>query len=516
MKEKADSPLVKRTILTFISNLLSQAAKFILSFVLGPVIIKGLGKELYGVWGMIGQLVGYFSLTDLRPAGTMKFLLSLKQHSKDIEEKKRLIGATLFLWMASLPFMALIGFFVVRFFPNFIKTNSDIDSIQIVLVILIVGVVLDRLLSIPSNVLRAQNLEYKGMGINAVTVLLVGFLNAFVVWQGWGLIGLSLSTLVGIVISNTVRVWVALRAIPWIGILLPRREEVKSFLRTSVWLTFSAISNLLLTSTDVLLIGIFLEPTASSTYLTTSLVLRSLTDPLSTFFSSANAGIAGLCGQGEWERVEKLRREMYTIAIGLMTILGAGIVSLNRTFLALWVGPDFFGGPLLNMLLILEFLLIVLVRIDTPIVSAALLIKEQAGVIFLGGVVSVLLGIFTMPILGVSGMALGIIAGQGTLFAFNWGLLLRRLPIYRSDYVRDIGRPLLIGAVLLYIANFMAGIISTTTWLGFILWGGSVGSVTIIIVWFVSFSNQTRQIVQGRILDATSRFRNVSPNTTNK
>lgn len=516
MSEKSDSPLLKRTILTFVSNLLGQGAKFILSFVLGPVIIKGLGKELYGVWGMLGQLVGYFSLTDLRPAGTMKFLLSLKQHSNDIEEKKRLIGTTLFLWAASLPFMALIGFLVVRFFPNFIKTDSNLDSIRIVLTILIVGVVLDRLLSIPSNVLRAQNLEYKGMGISAVTVLVIGVLNAFVVWMGWGLIGLAVSTLLGIVISSTVRMWVALRAISWIGVLWPQREEVKSFLKTSVWLTFSAISNLLLTSTDVLLIGIFLGPTASSVYLTTSLVLRSLTDPLSTFFNSANAGIAGLCGQGEWERVEKIRREMYVIAIGIMTFLGVGIVSLNRTFLALWVGPDFFGGPLLNMLLIVEFLLIVLVRIDTPIVSAALLIKEQAMVIFLGGVVSVMLGIFTMPKLGVSGMALGIIAGQGILFTFNWGLLLRRLTILTSDYVRDIGRPLLVGAVLLYIANFLAVVISTTTWPGFILWGGLVGLGTICIVWFVSFSNQTRQLVQGRILDVTSRFWPISPNITNK
>lgn len=516
MTEKADSPLVKRTILTFVSNLLSQAAKFILSFLLGPVIIKGLGKELYGVWGMVGQLVGYFSLTDLRPAGTMKFLLSLKQHSNDIDEKKRLIGTTLFLWMASLPFMALIGFLVVRFFPDFIKTDSQLDSIRVVLVILIVGVILDRLLSIPSNVLRAQNLEYKGMGISAITVLLVGFLNAFVVWQGWGLVGLAVSTLVGIVLSNAVRMWVALRAIPWIGMLWPQREEIKTFLRTSIWLTFSAISNLLLTSTDVLLIGIFLEPAASSTYLTTSLVLRSLTDPLSTFFSSANAGIAGLCGQGEWVRVEKLRREMYVIAIGIMTILGAGIISLNRIFLALWVGPEFFGGPQLNMLLILEFLLIVLVRIDTPIVSAALLIKEQAGVIFLGGVVSVLFGILTMPILGVSGMALGIIVGQGILFTFNWSLLLRRLTIRTSDYMRDIGRPLLVGAILLYIANFLSTVISTSTWIGFIMWGVLVGSVTIMIVWVVGFSDQARQIVLARIIDATSRFWPVSPKINSK
>lgn len=506
MSEKKDSPLVKRTVLTFISNLLGQGAKFILSFVLGPVIINGLGKELYGVWGMIGQLIGYFSLTDLRPAGTMKFLLSIKQHSSDIDEKKRLIGSTLLLWFASLPIMTLIGFLTVRFFPYFIKADSYIGSIKLALVIMIAGVILERLLAIPSNVLRAQNLEYKGMGISAATILLGGFLNAFAVVQGWGLVGLAGASFLGIVISNVVRIQVARRAIPWLGAKWPVKSETKSFVKTSMWLAFSALSHMLLNSTDVLLIGIVLEPSASSVYLTTSLVLRSATEPISTFFSSANAGIAGLCGQGEWGRVEKLRREMYILAIGAMALLGTGVIALNKAFLNLWVGPDFFGGPFLNLLLVLEFFLIVLVRIDTPIVSAALLIKEQAGVIFLSGVASTLIGFLTMPILGVSGMALGMIAGQGILFGFNWSLLFRRLTIHATDYLRDVGRPLLTGMLLLYIANLASPFISPSTWQGFILWGGAISIVTIFVIFYIAFSQSTRQIVLDRFAGSIKRF----------
>lgn len=506
VSEKKTSPLVRRTVLTFISNLLGQGAKFILSFVLGPIIINGLGKELYGIWGMIGQVAGYFSLTDLRPAGTMKFLLSIKQHSLDIDEKKRLIGTTLFLWVASVPFVALTGYLVILFFPRLVNVITYTEAIQVVLIISISGVVVDRLLAIPSNVLRAQNLEYKGMGISAIMVLFNGFISAFAVLQGWGIIGLAWAAFLGIVISNAVRIGVARRAIPWIGVKWPIKDETKIFVKTSVWLTFSAISHLLLTSTDVLLIGLFLEPAASSIYLTTSLVLRSLTEPLSTFFSSANAGIAGLCGSGEWQRVETLRREMYMLAIGFMTILGTGVISLNRAFLELWVGSDFFGGQLLNILLVIGFLLVVLVRIDTPIVSAALLIKEQAWVIFLGGVLSVLIGILTMPQIGVSGMALGIIAGQGILFIFNWNLLRKRLVMHTVDYVRDIGRSLMIGVLLLTAAEIISSFIIPSTWLEFILWSGMVGIVAAIVVWFASFSRQARQTVSDRFTSSIKRF----------
>ncbi|HXF85988.1 MAG TPA: oligosaccharide flippase family protein [Anaerolineales bacterium] len=485
--------------LTFVSNVLSQGTKFVTAFLITPILINGLGKELYGIWGMLGQMAGYFSLSDLRPAGTMKFLLSIKQYHPDIDEKKRLIGATLILWVISLPLMILAGLVLVHFSPLFIKTDNS-TTVQVALGIVIFGVVLERLMSIPANILRAQNLEYKGMGLSAMSVLLSGALSAFAVLQGWGLIGLAGMSLLGMVISNLIRMRVAMNAVPWIGIQKPMRDEFKSFIRTSTWLTFSALSFLLLTSTDILLIGMLLGPSASAVYLTTSTVLRSTTDPLSMLFSSANAGIAGLCGRGEWERVEKLRREMYVFAIATMTIIGTGVLSLNQAFLKLWVGPGLFGGSLLNFLLVLGFLLIVLVRIDNTIVSSILLFREQAGVFFVGGVASVLVGILTMPTLGIAGMALGLIMGQAILLMFSWRLLRKHIRFNVMNYVYDIGRPLLVGMALFTVGALLGTRIIVDTWQSFILWAGCIGVVSVMMMWFVGLSKTSRENIWERLL----------------
>ncbi len=500
MKDKKESSLIRRALLTFISNILSQGAKLIISFLVTPIIIVGLGKELYGVWGIIQQVIGYFALSDLRPAGAMKFLLAIKQHEPDMEEKKRLIGSTLILWIISMPLMALTGFLIVHYSPLFIKTESEfVFSMQLALGIMILSAVFDRLLSIPSNVLRGQNLEYKGMGINAITVLLGGILNALAIWLGWGVPGLALMSFVGILVSSIFRFRVAKKALPWMAFQKPQRGEFKEFTKTSLWLSFSSLSGLLLNDTDILLIGYFLNPSQAAIYLTTGAVLRLLTDPLTMLFSSANAGLAGLCGKGEWGRVDQLRREMHLVTIVAVTIIGAGVISLNRAFLDLWVGGGFFGGDSLNILLIVVFFLTVLLRIDSAIVGAMMLFREQAKVFLIGGLVSIITGALAMFFLGLPGMVLGLICGQSFVIALTWRLLTQRIHIRISDYLLGIVRPFFVGLGLLVASVIVTPYVHANTWFGFIFLATGIGIVSFVIMWFVGLSQPAKSILLDRL-----------------
>jgi O-antigen/teichoic acid export membrane protein len=500
MNDNRNLSLVRRTILTFISNILSQGARLLISFLVTPVIIIGLGKDLYGVWGIIQQVIGYFTLSDLRPAGAMKLLLTVKQHEVDLDEKKRLIGSTLTLWIISMPLMALTGYLLIYYSPLIIKVEPKyINSMQLALGIMILGAVFDRLLSIPSIVLRGQNLEYKGMGITAGMVLLGGGLNAAAIWLGWGVTGLAFMSFLGILISSAIRFRVAKNALPWLSFQKPQKAEFTEFTKTSLWLSFSSLSGLLLNSSDILLIGYFLAPSQAAVYLTTGSVLRLLIDPLTMLFSSANAGLAGLCGKGEWERVGQLRSEMILIATVVVTIIGVGFISLNKYFLELWIGDGFFGGELLNILLVVVFFLTVFLRIDSAIVSAMMLFREQAKIFFVGGMVSIIVGVLSMPFLGLVGMTLGLISGQFLVLAFTWVLIARKIPIRVFDYFGGITRPLLTGLGLLLVSIFVNSHIHAGSWFFFLLWVAGIGIVALVVMWFIGLSQPAKSILLNRI-----------------
>jgi O-antigen/teichoic acid export membrane protein len=179
--------LTQRALLTVIGNMVVQGAEFLTGFFITPYIIRGLGQELYGAWGMIQQAINYFSMTDFRSSATLRFLLGLYQHEENPTTKQQLIGASLLLWAFCMPLTIALGIGLVYFAPLLIHTSAVNEvPVRIAFAVLLFNSVVDRILSIPMNILRAQNLDYIGMGINAMTVLGGSLLSAAAIWLGFG------------------------------------------------------------------------------------------------------------------------------------------------------------------------------------------------------------------------------------------------------------------------------------------------------------------------------------------
>ena len=337
--------LTQRAMLTFAGNLVVQIAEFLTGFFISPFIIRGLGSQLYGAWGMLQQILGYFSLTELRATNSLRFLLSLQQHREsNSDEKQRLIGSTLVLMALSFPFTIALGLGLIWFLPNIIRIEPNYTAgLRIALIILLVNAVLDRILAIPMHILKAQNIDYAGMGINTAMVLTGSLLSGLAIWLGYGLPGLAAATMANVLLISIGRFWVARRFIPWMAFKKPSRDEFLRFLRTSGLLFVSGLASLLLYSTDTLLVGFMLGPAIAATYATSGVVLRMIGEPLYQIIGAGNAGLIGLCGQGDWARVANIRKEMYFILLFSMTVLGTGVIALNGPFLKLWLGAEFFG-----------------------------------------------------------------------------------------------------------------------------------------------------------------------------
>src|SRR5256885_16638610 len=58
--------LTQRASLNVAASLLDYAARIAVNFVVIPILVAGLGRSLYGVWEMLGRLVGYLTAGDGR------------------------------------------------------------------------------------------------------------------------------------------------------------------------------------------------------------------------------------------------------------------------------------------------------------------------------------------------------------------------------------------------------------------------------------------------------------------
>src|SRR5437016_14288230 len=95
--------LTQRASLNVAASLLDYAAKIAVNFIVIPILVAGLGRSLYGVWEMLGRLVGYMTAGDGRPTQALRLVISTLQASDDDGAKRRYVGGAIVVWLLFLP-----------------------------------------------------------------------------------------------------------------------------------------------------------------------------------------------------------------------------------------------------------------------------------------------------------------------------------------------------------------------------------------------------------------------------
>lgn len=495
-----ENSLSRRATLTFASNVLQQIIRCIVAMSVTSIVVRGLGASLYGAWTIMQQTVGYLSLTDLRPMGTLKFVLAVRQHEKDEASKKRYVGCALKLWILGIPLYVLIGAVLVHFADLYIKVEpSQLAAIRITLVILFVSVLLDRLCSLPGNVLRGQNLEYKSMRIDALEIILTAALTVVAVVCGFGLPGLAIASIISMIVTAIARYWVTRREITWFGYLAPSIRELLSFIKLSVQLLFASLSSMLVNSTDVLLVGLFFNSTAAAVYSMTGFLARLLIQPILTLFSSVNSGLGSLVGAKEFRRVEKLRIEMHEVALFLGGIIGVGVLLINDQFLRIWIGDGYYGGDALNLIFVLTSILLAWSRVDGIIADCLMEFQRRAVFQGLIGVIGICLSASLYKDYGLAGIGCGLLFSVFCSTLLFQYIVFLRLGSSFAEYRVTIARLILMVTVFLTLTYFCAALFAHyAIWMQIVL--------IILIQLFVTsslfvwgISNGTRSAVISRI-----------------
>jgi len=475
--------LTRRAGLTLLSNLLEQGASLIVGFLVTPLIIRGLGTELYGAWTMIQRTAGYLALSDFRPMGTLKFTLAIRQHVEDTDEKQRQIGSALLVWLITLPILLIFGCFVIWATPSFIRTSSGYQYlVQITMTIMILGVVLGRLLSLPGNVLRGMNLGYKAMGLNTVTILVGGLGSIAAIRLGWSIVGVAVAGIFGMALTESVRFWVARQEIAWFRPSRPAKKDFLVFLALSGWFFLSALGALLLNSSDVIIVGVLLGPSAAAVYATTGMVLGFLMSIVTQMLTAGGPGISEICGRRDFLRLEKVRIELHILAFSLMTLVGVGIIIFNRSFLQLWVGKGYYAGNTVNILLVLIAFQSLLYKLDGVIVDCLLDFKSKAVSSLVGGGIIVVMGGWMTYQWGFWGVALAAWLTYMGLWLYFLSLIRKRTGIGFRKYIRDVFWPMTLFVILLCMVSILPLNLSPTNWLVFI---GNVFSVALGVMIFL-------------------------------
>jgi O-antigen/teichoic acid export membrane protein len=414
LRPARERSLTWRASLNLVQSVLDYGAKLAVGLIVIPILVSGLGRSLFGVWEMLGRLMGYMESTDGRPAQALRLMISHQQSQSEPAAKRRWVGSALVVWLCFLPLWMVTGAILIWLAPTITKVPPDLEAtVRTTCALAMTGVLVAALASLPESVLRGMNLGYKRMGLQAGLSVVGGALLAGAVYAGLGLIGVAgagvvLAALTGVCFLTVVR-----RQVPWFGVERPHRSEVDALLRMSLWIAGGDVVAKLLLASDVLVLGTIMSASTVTIYVLTGYAALLAVNLYALAADAVMPGLAGIIGEKSYARAALLRRELMAVTALFVTAAGCAILLWNRSFVHLWVGSENYAGTWTNLLLVAIAVQTAFIRCDAYIIDAALQPGRRVRVSAVAAAVALSLSVLLTWYAGLIGLCLGVLAGRG-------------------------------------------------------------------------------------------------------
>jgi O-antigen/teichoic acid export membrane protein len=406
-------PLTRRASLTAIASLLDYAARAGVSLVTTPILVAGLGRSIYGIWEMLGRLIGYMTATDGRPTEALRLVISQQQAEADPTSKRRAVGGAVGVWVLMFPIIALAGGVLTWLAPSFTHAPAGhVAAVRLASALLVLSFLLGTLAAIPESVLRGMNLGYKRMGLQAGLNVLGGALMVAAVADGFGLPGLASSVIVRGALTGLVFWLLVRRYVPWFGVSRPTRQDIRQLFGMSIWLSLGDLITKLNLASDVLILGAVISPAAVTTYALTSYAIRTSLGIHVFTAGAAIPGLGGVLGERQFLRAAQIRQQLLVFTWLFVTAIGSTILIWNHSFLTLWVGERFYAGPWIDLLIMVTAVQTAFIRIDAYIIDASLRPRLRVIVGAGSSVITIVFGILLTHAFGIVGLCCGVLSGR--------------------------------------------------------------------------------------------------------
>lgn len=410
----------------FLKAIISGYAFMVVSMLVGlwlvPFTLKYLTRPEYAIYAIATDLLSWLGLANLGVGAVFNSRGAQLMGSGDREELNIVASTTFFTQMAS-AFIIIIAGLVVTFKPQLLfSREASAEHLQMVVAILVTSFTISYILQPLNSMLVASKQihidNYLKFGLLTInTALTVFFLT-----RGMKLLSIAVSNFIGTVIISFIT-WIRVKkTLGYIKIKpeLWRFDRFKFLLKNGIWFSVGGLAGIFILRMDSFLIGQYISLATVTSYVIT-IKLYQIADRFhSQFFNTTRPYFAHVYGRGDMVLLSRMHNLSFNLSFTAAFIMGVTIMLINKWFISIWVGTDFYLGDTVNMLLCVNFILQAAV-LPNRIVLVSTLFKNEVHSItrILDGLLKVILAILFLPSYGVKALIFsGIISS--VIFSNVW------------------------------------------------------------------------------------------------
>lgn len=472
----------------------------LIALIVTPVTARLLGKDGLGIWILIREIARYIGAGGFRVAETLKYQIAVLQHVDDPLGKRRKVGTAVLAVAIAVPILGVVLAVVIWQLPAIFEIRPEmLGAAREAMFLTGLSVILHQIIGIPAAAVRGENVDYRAFWLRSLAGICSALLGLFLLYQGWGLVGLGVGVFAGSFFLFGYILWMACRFVPWFGVARPNPSDLREYGSRTGWVLLGSLGWIGLSTVDLFIVGAVLSPESAATYKVTGSLIVFLLFPMTALISAANPGVAGLIGAGRWLTIRNVKREFNLYNVLAAGLAGAVVLRCNADFVATWMTSKYFGGSLLTLLFVVQASLTNILQSDINILDGLLEFKKRSvllGATTLGSVACSVVGAKTF---GLPGAVVGPLLGRicVSLIFTRWIISSPVGGGWQSHYpVR-----LMITVAVIWVAILMVPGSGDHRWISLFAQGSLTAALTAPLLFFLGLGRIERQLVVERFLD---------------
>ncbi len=380
--------------------ILSYATIFltnIVGLILTPFIIRSLGQSEYGLYILLGSLVGYISLFDFGLANTIVRFVAKYRANNDIEGEQRFLGSILRIYIGISILVVITGSILYLNLENIFQESLSADQFDKAKTLMLL-LIFNMTIVLPGGTFAGICSGYEKFIFPRFVNIIRYIVRSLVVvvallYGGKAIAIVAIDTILNLVIIavNMVYVFYVLKV--RIKFKALDKGLLKSIFSYSVWIFVFAMIGELFWKSGQMILGVTINTEAVAVF--------AVAITLSGYFGAFAGAINSVFLPRATNMVENnSNREELTfffIRIGriltfLLVFVWGGFVLYGKDFILLWVGEEYIDAYLMAVIIMTAYILPLIQNFANSLIEATGRFKFKAKVYFLTISIGIILG----------------------------------------------------------------------------------------------------------------------------
>ncbi len=315
-----------------------------ISFVLSPFIVHSLGNESYGIWILLGSLVGYLGLLGLGVRGAVTRFIAKYHAQQDHLGATRIASTALSIYsMAGLSAIALASIAAVFVSRLFEIPEELMGTAQVLLILGGVGTAVSMIIGVYGGIIaglqRFDLINILGIVFAAISAPAI----YFALKTGHGLIAMALIQLGLVVIRGVVVYRMSRRLYPEMRTTFSesRRSQMSEILSFSVSVMLLQASGMLILFSDAIVIGAFLPVSMVTFFAIAANLTEYARAPISGISTTLTPSVSALEAGGQENELRRVLLAGARIATLIVLPIVLTFMLRGHSFIGLWMGAEY-------------------------------------------------------------------------------------------------------------------------------------------------------------------------------